>query len=159
MGGIMSIQTSPQVEKLAGQIADAIVELVERADGPVTLSRIEREVPGFAKHDGSSWEYAVGDNSGDMVIWSGMTEAGWLALREVIRGRRVALQPAIPVDYMFEDWLPQSENWSPTLLLPARMANVSHPAMLFRFEPSIRDGFLAKMAALGKQDYVPVDQA
>jgi hypothetical protein len=44
-----------QIEKSANRIADAIVELVERTDGPVTLAQVEREIPGFAKKDPPAW--------------------------------------------------------------------------------------------------------
>jgi len=42
------MRTDEQMEQQAIRIADAIVELVERTDAPVTLARIDREIPGFA---------------------------------------------------------------------------------------------------------------
>ncbi len=53
------MKTERQLEKDTRRIADAIVELVERTDGPVTLVQVEREVPGFAKHDAPSWGHVL----------------------------------------------------------------------------------------------------
>jgi hypothetical protein len=43
------VKTNGQMENQANRVADAIVDLVERNNGPVTLARIGREIPGFAK--------------------------------------------------------------------------------------------------------------
>ena len=51
--------TNDTLEKQTNRIADAIVELVERTDGPVTLARVEREVAGFAKHEPPSWSFVI----------------------------------------------------------------------------------------------------
>jgi hypothetical protein len=69
------MQTENQPEKETRRIADAIVELVERKDGPVTLAQVEREVAGFATHESSSWSY-VNEHAGkETVFWNGMSEA------------------------------------------------------------------------------------
>src|SRR5580704_6670940 len=97
------MSTAQQLEKEARRIADAIVTLVERTDGPVTLARLDREIPGFSQTDGPSWEYYVEHDAGETVIWEGMTEAGHLALRKVISGRRVAIQPVNLLPYLLEE--------------------------------------------------------
>jgi hypothetical protein len=40
-----------QLEKEAGRIADEIVRLVERTNGPVTLVQVRSEIPGFAANE------------------------------------------------------------------------------------------------------------
>ena len=68
--------TKERIENQANRIADAIVDLVERTDGPVTFTQIEREVEGFATKP-SSWAYELGERPGQpaMVVWEGMSEA------------------------------------------------------------------------------------
>src|SRR5947209_7290861 len=83
-----------QIENQAHRIADAIVDLVERTDGPVTFTQIEREVEGFATDEPSSWAYELGERPGQpaAVIWDGVSEAGAAALRQAMCERRVAVQ-------------------------------------------------------------------
>src|SRR5712691_10899819 len=83
-GGVM--KKTGRLEKQANGIADAIVQLVERTDGPETLARIDREVPGFAQNDGRSWQYYIEHDAGETIIWEGMSEAGRLALCKVMSG-------------------------------------------------------------------------
>ena len=82
--------TNDTFEKQTNRISDAIVELVERIDGPVTLARVQREVAGFAKHEPPTWSFVIERDGVEKVYWAGMTEAGSLALQKVLRGRRVA---------------------------------------------------------------------
>jgi hypothetical protein len=144
-----------QTEKEAVRIADAIVELVERTDGPVTLPRLDREIPGFAqKEGGASWQYVREHDAGETVFWEGMTEAGCHALRRVISGRRVAIQSVTHEMYrVAEDQLPVDENWSPIILHPKVDANVDHECFLMRLPPSIVDAFFAKAAVEGRRGY------
>jgi len=95
----------------ANDIADAIVELVEHTGGPVTLARVEREVPGFAKKEPPTFHYATQTVDGETIIWDGMTEAGNAALGKVMYGRRVAVQLVNPLPDIFEDGLVESELW------------------------------------------------
>src|SRR5262245_40941427 len=90
--------------KAASRIADRITELVDRADGPVTLARIEREVPGFAAKGQRSWTYETeGDNGEDgSLIWDGMSKAGRDALRSVRVARRVAIQMGSRLNYVVD---------------------------------------------------------
>jgi len=74
------MRTDNQMEKQASHIADAIVDLVERTDAPVTLARIDREIPGFATNEHPAWEYLLENENGEAVIWTGMTHAGRTAL-------------------------------------------------------------------------------
>lgn len=66
--------SNPELEIEAARIAAAIVDYVERTNRPVTLSDIEREVPGFATNDRSA--YTV------------MRELGWtpVRVRDLTRG-------------------------------------------------------------------------
>jgi hypothetical protein len=124
--------TNEQIEKQANRIADAIVDLVERCDGPVTLAQINREIPGFGTDEDPSWAYHINHEGGVGIIWDGMTKAGKEALRKVIRGRRVAVQLVDPRLYILEGYS-MSAGCFPVVLLPARAANLETPAFpLFR---------------------------
>jgi len=126
------------IKKETRRIADAIVELVERTNGPVTLAQVEREVAGFAKHDAPSWAHVVTRPRGETSFWEGMTEAGVAALHNVMDERRVAIQFVNLLPYMMEDCLLQNEEWQPIVLLPARAANLDTPNWLMRLPQAIR---------------------
>src|SRR5947209_17273910 len=103
--------TKKQTEKQATRIADALVDLVERTDGPVTLARIEREVEGFMTKGPPSWSYTLGERPEQpaVVVWGGMTEAGAAALRQVMCERRVAVQFVTRAVYL--DRFLEPEKW------------------------------------------------
>ena len=87
------MKTERQLEKDTRRIADAIVELVERTDGPVTLARVHREVAGFTKPEPPSWAHVVTHGRGEISFWYDMTKAGLAALINVMSNeRRVAIQ-------------------------------------------------------------------
>ena len=67
------MRANKQMEKQASRIAGAIVDLVERTDGPVTLEQIEREVEGFVTSGPPSWSYALGERPEQpaVVVWGG----------------------------------------------------------------------------------------
>lgn len=136
-----------QLEKLANDIADAIVELVERTDGPVTLARVDREVPGFAKKEPPTFQYATQTDDGETIIWDGMTEAGAAALRMVMRGHRVAVQPMDVRPYLAEGYLLKNENWLPVVLLPAGAGNLEAQHWLIRVPQKFRDYCVAEVKA------------
>jgi hypothetical protein len=143
-----------KVEKQADRIADAIVELVERTDGPVTLVRIDREIPGFAAKETPSWKYVTEHDSGEILIWDGMTEAGSAALRKVMSGRRAAVQHLInPLAYLLEGSYPQCENWIPVVLLPVRTANLDTPNWRMRVSQRALKLFMSNATATGRQGY------
>jgi hypothetical protein len=143
--------SNEQIEKQASGIADAIVDLVERTDGPVTLSQIEREIPGFATNGPSAWEYIIEHGGGETIIWGGMTEAGFTALRKVVRGRRVAVQLVNVLPYCLEGCVIHDERWSPIVLLPARAANLETPAFpLMRASQAFREHSSTRATAEGK---------
>jgi hypothetical protein len=124
--------TNEQIEKQANRIADAIVDIVERCDGPVTLAQINREIPGFGTDQDPSWAYPINHEGGVGIIWDGMTKAGTEALHKVIRGRRVTVQLVDPRLYILEGYS-MSKRCFPIVLLPARAANLETPAFpLFR---------------------------
>jgi hypothetical protein len=123
------------LEKETSRIAKAIVELVNRADGPVTFIQLEREIPGFAKEEPPRWSYQLADTK-QSVVWVGMAEAAGAALREVLRGHRVAVQFVSLLPYLIEgDPLPVDDDWQPTVLLPAKAANLYSPKVLIRGSP------------------------
>jgi hypothetical protein len=142
------------LETQANLIADAIVDLVERTDGPVTLARIEREIPGFAQKESPSWEYVIEHEGGEALIWDGMTEAGLAALRKVMSGRRVAVQHLINLaPYLLEGHLPPNENWMPVVLLPVRAANLDTPKWLMRYSEKFLDLCMRMAGERGERGY------
>ena len=120
------------IEKEASRIADAIVKLVERTDGPVTLAQVEREVAGFAKDEPPTWNFGIERGGVETVYWTGLTEAGEAALQKVMVERRVAVQFVSLLPYLLENVLINNENWQPIVLLPARAANLDSPKFLVR---------------------------
>jgi hypothetical protein len=139
------------LDKETARIADAIVELVERTDGPVTLARVEKEISGFAKHEPPSWQHVVRQRrSGrEISFWGGMTEAGLAALHKVMRERRVAIQFVNVLPYFMEGCTIESEEWQPIVLLPASAANVDTQNWHLRVSQELYDHF-AKQIAEGK---------
>jgi hypothetical protein len=141
----------------ADRIADAIVELVERTDGPVTLARIDREILGFAKKEPPTWEYVIEHSGGEALIWDGMTEAGLAALRKVMPGRRVAVQPLINLlPYILEGDYPRRDNWMPVVLLPVRTANLDTPNWRMRCSQQAMGDLMRKAKQTGTQGYHPL---
>jgi hypothetical protein len=138
----------------AGRIADAIVELVERVDGPVTLARVDREIAGFAKSNPPSWEYFVEHAGGETLVWDGMTKAGLAALLMVMSGRRVAVQSLVSLlPYVLEGGFPQRDNWMPVVLLPVRAANLDTPNWRMRCSQQTLEDFMRRAAKMGAQGY------
>jgi hypothetical protein len=145
------MRTNKQSEKQASHIADAIVDLVERCDGPVTLAQINREIPGFGTNEDPSWDYHIKHEGGVSIIWDGMTEAGTKALRKVIRGRRVAVQLVDARLYILEGYSIRSERCVPVVLLPARAANLETPAFpLLRVAPRTQHEWMMQATAQKK---------
>ena len=145
------MRTDKQMEKQASHIADAIVDLVERTDAPVTLARIDREIPGFATNEHPAWEYLLENENGEAVIWTGMTHAGRTALSKVIRGRKVAVQFVNLLPYILEHCRIDDEHWCPIVLLPARVANLETPAFpLMRASKKQQDYWIKRATAEGK---------
>ena len=137
-------------------MADAIVELVERVDGPVTLARIDCEIEGFAKQEPPSWCHVSTTAEGEILIWDGMTEAGAAALRKVMHERKLAIQFVNILPYLAEGCLLENENWWPLVLLPARAANLNTPNWLIRASQGYRDYAIARAAAEGKTGLRPL---
>jgi hypothetical protein len=150
------MNTANQPKHMAHAISNAIVELVERTDGPVTLARIAREIPGFAKGGSPAWEYFVEHAGEECVIWDGMTEAGLAALRHSVSARKVAIQLVNHLPYLAEDRILGHENWLPIVLLPKEAANLNTPNWLVRASQGGRDHCLARAAMEGRSDYQPL---
>jgi hypothetical protein len=128
-----------QLEKETKRIAEAIVALVERTDGPVTFGRIEREVRGFKAKGGPEWDHLIEEQGRERIIWSGMTEAGVAALRRVLSQRRVALEPVSLIIYLLDGHLSRREGWVPVVLLPAQHANIDTDRWLMRMPKGVLD--------------------
>lgn len=133
------------VQRRANKIANAIVKLVDQV-GPVTLAHINRNISGFSKKDDPSWSYHLDSVVGRWLIWNGMTEAGLLALRGVLRNRRVALQWVDVRPYLIENFVLENDDWRPALLLPANAANLDSPDRLLRVSPAYQQ-YCLKTAA------------
>jgi hypothetical protein len=147
------MKNDKHLEKLANGIADLIVELVERTNGPVTLAKIACDIRGFAKNGQPAWDHIVTHADGETLIWRGMTEAGEAALHKVMCERRVAIQYVNVLPYLMDDWLIDDEHWQPILLLPARAANLESPNKLIRASQEYREYAVARAAAQGKTGY------
>jgi hypothetical protein len=143
-----------KLEKQANVIADAIVDLVERTDGPVTLARLDREIQGFAEKESPSWEYVIEHGGGETLLWDGMTEAGLVALRKVMSGRMVAVQYlSNPILYFVEGNYPRNENWIPVVLLPVQAANLDTPNWRMRGSEQLVEQFMLMAAERGERGY------
>jgi hypothetical protein len=129
------------------RIAKEIVDLVERTDGPVPLNRIDEQVQGFRATSGPSWSYFLQLSTGEAVIWDGMTEAGYKALRRVLNKRQVALQVVNVLPYVIEGVRVLDPNWQPVVLLPIRAANIDGPNWAFRVSPALAPQMMLRVAA------------
>jgi hypothetical protein len=145
------------VENEATRIADAIVGLVERTDGPVTLAQIQREIAGFAAETAPMWEYVIEHGAKEVVIWDGMTGAGLAALMKVMSGRRVAVQLVSEWPYLLEDLLLDQPHWQPVVLLPAKAANLDTARWLMRTTMAGRDRLLGTARTKRKRRYLPLN--
>jgi hypothetical protein len=134
------------LEKETARIADAIVELVERTDGPVTLARVQQEISGFAKHEAPSWKHVVRHGGRETSFWSEMTEAGLAALHNVMRERRIAIQFVNVLPYFMDGCMIENGGWQPIVLLPARAANVESQNWHLRVPQKVYD-HIAERAA------------
>lgn len=129
------------------RIGDAIVDLVEQANGPVFFSEIDEKVPGFHKPDDPAYAYFAGHE--EAVVWDGMTEAGFKALEKVLRKRRVALQM---VDLRLPLMLGAriaSSIVLPYVLLPVRAANIDTPNFKMRVSPTVQRRMMAEASTIG----------
>jgi hypothetical protein len=129
------------------RMAREIVSLVERIDGPVPLNRIDEHVSGFRAPSGPSWSYCIPHNTGEVVIWNGMTKAGGEALRHVLDERKVALQLVSALCYVFEDVRLLDPAWQPVVLLPVRAANIDGPHWAFRVPPALVTEMISRGAS------------
>jgi hypothetical protein len=132
------------------RIAADIVDLVKRTNGPVPLNRIDAQVQGFRANSGPSWSYFIQLSTGEAVIWDGMTEAGYKALRRVLNERQVALQVVNVLPYVIEDVRLLDPAWQPIVLLPIWAANVDGPNWAFRVTPALAGDFVSGPQADGR---------
>ena len=148
--------TDTDFNTAASTIANSIVELVERTDGPVTLACVAREIPGFAEDDPPTHEYFVNHGQQEMLIWDGMTEAGCAALRMVMAGRRVAVQYVNPLPYIVENCGSGNENWQPIVLLPKSAGNLDTRNWLMRASPGFQKYAMTRATKEGLTEYRPI---
>jgi hypothetical protein len=135
------------------RIAREIVDLVERTDGPVPLNRIDEQVGGFSARSSESrrsYSYFIRHNTGEVVIWNGLTKAGCDALQCVLHERKVALQFVNVIPYLFENVRLLDPDWQPVVLLPVRAANIDGPKWAFRLPPALVDPFMTGLGADGR---------
>jgi hypothetical protein len=142
------------MQTATSKIAALIVDLVNNTDGPVTLAQVDRDVPGFAQKNPPNWGYVIkGKNKKEQLVWNGMSEAGYLALREVILERRVATQLVNALPYLFENCVIYNDDWVPMVLIPAKAANLAAPRRLVRLSESTLEAVMAEVAATGTPGY------
>jgi hypothetical protein len=140
------MNATKQLENLSNNVADAIVDLVNDTDGPVTLLQVEREVPGFAMSSIPARYFGFHRTDGADFVWGGITEAAEAALRKIIYGKKVAIQFVTPQPYLLEGsarYLDRTD-WLPIMLLPASGANIDGPSFLARLSPESQEDTLAR---------------
>jgi hypothetical protein len=151
--------TSTNLKKEATRIADAIVELVERRGGPVTLATVHN-IPGFATKTAPFWRYAFKPDAHTfkadakkIIIWDGMSKAGRVALEEVLSEHRVAVETVPRLIYFLQGACIEDKEWLPIALIPATAANLDTPHFLMRLPLDWQDSILARAAAEGRPDF------
>jgi hypothetical protein len=145
------------MQTATSKIAALIVDLVNNTDGPVTLARVDRDVPGFAQKNLPNWCYVVtGKNKKEQLVWNEMSKAGYLALRKVILERLVAVQLVNALPYLFENCVIDDDDWVPTVLIPAKAANLAAPRRLVRLSESSCEAVMAQVAASRISGYRPL---
>jgi hypothetical protein len=134
------------------RIADAIVDLVEQANGPVFFSEIDDKVPGFhsAADPAPYAMYSRGHE--ECVVWDGMTKAGFEALDKILRERRVAMQMVSLILPLALDMRIAESAVPPYVLLPIRAANVDTPSWAMRVSTKMQQ----MMLGAGKLGYRPL---
>lgn len=147
-----SVVLSNRVTKKVARMAGAIVDLVERTDGPVLLHEIDQEVPGFKATGAPGYVYFIEYEGKETAYWEGMTKAGLEALRHVLNDRRVAVQYVNRFPYFFDGVEVDDENWQPVALLPVRAANIDTPRWAMRISPKARE----MMLVMGGAKYRPL---
>jgi hypothetical protein len=121
-------------------IADAIVELVNACNGPVTLAYLAKNVPGFSAQVGEpSYDWVTFDSNDESVIWIGMTKNGIEALRAVVLNSKVAICPMTLRANRIQGYVPLARNWVPIGLTSRAAANFTTCKLLISAsEPVLR---------------------
>jgi hypothetical protein len=115
------------------EMAAEIVSVVSAEDGPVLLSRIEKEVEGFAARDNEALSWGYKPLTPGPLLWSGMGREGVDALILAWRSGLVAMAPVEPEMYLPEGRHPPEPDWLPVALAPAYLANIEGRGRLFYF--------------------------
>jgi hypothetical protein len=153
---LMVTHSKSLAQREVERIAAAIIDLVERTNGPVLLSELDEKVSGFSAAHGPAHEYFISHNQGETLVWEGMTEAGYKALRNVLNTRQVAIQYVSILPYLLADAMSSNENWQPFVLMPARAANLDTPTWAMRVSPKMQVMMLKKAAATEHTGYRPL---
>jgi hypothetical protein len=152
----MVMHSKSLAQREVERIAAAIIDLVERTNGPVLLSELDEKVSGFSAAHGPAHEYFISHNQGETLVWEGMTEAGYKALRNVLNTRQVAIQYVSVLPYLLADAMSSNENRQPFVLIPARAANLDTPTWAMRVSPKMQVMMLKKAAATEHTGYRPL---
>jgi hypothetical protein len=152
----MSTNSNSLVEREVERIAAAIIDLVEQTNGPVLLSELDEKVSGFSAAHGPAHDYFISHNQGGTLVWEGMTEAGYKALRNVLNTRQVAIQCVSILPYLLAGAMSSNENWRPFVLIPARAANLDTPTWVMRVSPKMQVMVLKNAAASEHTGYRPL---
>ena len=72
------------------------------------------------------------------TVWSGMSKAGWAALRDVTSGSKLAVQHVDTSPYIAENCLLQTQNWMPIVLLPEERWQPAHPKFATAASPLLQ---------------------
>ena len=141
-----------RLARKVAQIADAIVDLVERTDGPVLLHELDQKVPGFKARGSRRYNYFITDNGREIIYWQGMTEAGLEAFRSVLSSHRVAVQYVSGLLYFMDGVQVVADAWEPIVLLPVRAANIDTKKWAVRASPASR----AKALSMAPSKFRPL---
>jgi hypothetical protein len=149
---LKKVATGSEIER----IANDIVDLVEHTDGPVLLSEIDGKVTGFAASRGPAYSYFYSHEGDVVTVWHNMTSAGYLALRRVLKARRVAVQLVNVLPYLLKGIIVHDDTWQPIVLLPARAATLETPNFDRRLPQKRQQDYLKHVRATGKPGYRPL---
>lgn len=144
--------TKTEVERIANEIVD----LVERTDGPVLLNEVDEIVRGFSKPRGPSYSYFASKNGREVTFWYNMTYAGQKALQHVLETRRVAVQLVNQLPYFLEGVRFCDDTWQPIVLLPLRAANLETPNFNVRLTANLQKAYLEHVRATRRVGYRPL---
>jgi len=134
------------------RIEENIIKFV--SNGPTTLAQVHYQVADFAAPHGTdqSWFWETGDT----IMWAGMTREGCAALRNVVLKGKVALQQSSVLHYFIDGHFLDNPNWLPVALAPAASANFRISKLLISIPNGKIDRFLELVAANNYRGLSPI---